>query len=77
MGILLILGLQLRFGQAVDIEMLTLLRDQVGELCQAVKTWNLGKEEVCKFHVVYYGRCLLRRKLETNCAIHFYTSVQY
>ena len=49
MGILSTLGLQLCFGQADNTEMLTGLRDQVGELCQAVKTWILPNEEVCKF----------------------------
>ena len=50
--------MQLCFDQVVDIEMLNLLRDKVDEVCQAVKTWNLGKEEVCKLLFCVVGVCL-------------------
>ena len=42
-------GLQLCFGQPVDIEMLTLLRSKVNEVAEAVQTWMLKKKQVLNF----------------------------
>ena len=39
-------GLQLCFGQPVDIEMLALLRNKVDEISEVVKTWMLKKTQV-------------------------------
>ena len=41
-------GLQLCFGQPVDIEMLSLLRSEVNEVAEAVQTWMLKKKQVSK-----------------------------
>ena len=42
-------GLQLCFGQPVDIEILTLLRSKVDEVAEAVQTWMLKKKQVLNF----------------------------
>jgi hypothetical protein len=48
------------FGQPVDNEVLILLRGEVDELREAVKTWSLEKEKVWEFfHFTLYN-CLLR-----------------
>ena len=39
-------GLQLCFGQPVDVEILTLLRSEIDEVRQAVQTWMLKKNQV-------------------------------
>ena len=42
-------GLQLCFGQPVDVEILTLLRSEIDEVREAVQTWMLKKNQVLIF----------------------------
>jgi hypothetical protein len=39
-------GLQLCFGQPVDVQILTLLRSEIDEVSEAVQTWKLKKNQV-------------------------------
>ncbi|CAB4006614.1 Pantothenate kinase 4, partial [Paramuricea clavata] len=39
-------GLQLCFGQPVDVEILTLLRSEIDEVREAVQTWMLKKNQM-------------------------------
>lgn len=43
----IISGLQLCFGQPVDIEILSLLRNKVDDLCEVVQRWSLDNEQAC------------------------------
>ena len=48
------------FGQPVDNQILNLLRSEVDELREAVKTWSLNDEKVWEFfHFTLYS-CPLR-----------------
>ena len=38
--------LQLCSDQPVDVEILTLFRSEIDEVCETVQTWMIGKNEV-------------------------------
>jgi hypothetical protein len=44
-------GLQLCFGQPVDVQILTLLRSEIDEVREAVQTWMLKKNQVLIYFV--------------------------
>ncbi len=59
-------GMQLCFGQPVDIEILTLLRSKIDEVSEAVQTWMLKKNEVFKLF------CVVRYTMWLQCGLMWF-----